>query len=53
MYLCNNCGEQFEAPATYIEAYTDGGNAVASGRRAGTVPYLRGVRGRAEYKRLL
>ena len=41
MYLCNNCGEQFEAPATYIEAYTDGGNAVASGgmgcaaRRAG------------------
>lgn len=31
MYLCNNCGEQFEAPATYIEAYTDGGNAVASG----------------------
>lgn len=30
MYLCNDCGEQFEAPATYIEAYTDGGNAVAS-----------------------
>ena len=31
MYICNDCGEQFEAPATYIEAYTDGGNALASG----------------------
>lgn len=30
MYICNDCGNRFEAPATYIEAYTDGGNAVAS-----------------------
>lgn len=24
MYICNDCGNRFEAPATYIEAYTDG-----------------------------
>lgn len=31
MYICEDCGERFEEPALYIEAHTDGGNAVASG----------------------
>ena len=31
MYLCNDCGNRFKEPVLYMQAYTDGGNAVASG----------------------